>query len=426
LIEETMSEFTQRAQDILRDNDLGGYTIPTKRLYPFQWNWDSGFTALGFSTFDEGRAWQELDTLFKGQWGDGLVPHIVFHKVSPDYFPGPGIWGVDRQPQTSGITQPPVVASIAHRLLSEARDTALAEKSARALYPKLLAYHRWWWRARDPEGTGLVVIYHPWESGMDNSPAWDEALARVPATTNRDYVRRDTSHVDQAQRPRQTEYDRYMYLVELFRGAGYDPAVLYRESPFRVVDLCVNSVLQRASEDLAALAGRFGTAAEQRELDERLALGRRGFERLWHEDDGRYYNLDTRGGGLVRIGTSASFLPLYAGVPDADRASRMVSELRRWGETVDYLVPSTDPGAPVFERQRYWRGPVWLVVNYMIADGLTRYGFSDLAARVRSDTARLVETKDFFEYFDPIDGTGYGGGEFTWTAAMYLYWAGRQ
>jgi hypothetical protein len=61
----------------------------------------------------------------------------------------------------------------------------------------------------------------------------------------------------------------------------------------------------------------------------------------------------------------------------------------------------------------------------MIADGLTRYGHADLAARVRRDTARLVETKDFFEYFDPIDGTGYGGGQFTWTAAMYLYWAGR-
>jgi len=420
-----MTELTERARAILRDNDLGGYTIPTKRLYPFQWNWDSGFAALGFATFDEARAWRELEMLFLGQWEDGLVPHIVFHKVSPDYFPGPSIWGVDRQPQTSGITQPPVVASAVRRIHDEAKDRALADEKARALYPKLLAYHRWWWRARDPENTGLVVIYHPWESGMDNSPAWDAALGRVPQTENRNYVRRDTSHVDSAQRPRQAEYDRYMYLVELFRSRNYDPAFMYGESPFRVVDLCVNAALQRASEDLAALAERFGTAEERREIADRIELGRKGFDRLWHEEDGRYYNLDTRGDGLVRVGTSAGFLPLYAGAASQARAGRMAADLKRWGEMVDYLVPSTDPAAPKFERQRYWRGPVWFVVNYMIAEGLSRYSHADLADRVRRDTARLVEEKDFFEYFDPIDGTGYGGGNFTWTAAMYLYWAGR-
>jgi len=420
-----VNQFIERARSILRDNDRGGYTVPTQRLYPFQWNWDSGFAALGFSTFDEGRAWLELDMLFRGQWEDGLLPHIVFHQVSPDYFPGPSIWGVDRQPQTSGISQPPVAASVTRRLYEEARDKALAERQVRVLYPKLLAYHRWWWRARDPENTGLVVIYHPWESGMDNSPGWDEALARVPRTENRNYVRRDTSHVDQAQRPRQTEYDRYMYLVELFRGQRYDAGFMYRESPFRVVDLCVNSVLQRASEDLAFLAERFGTAEEHREISNRIALGRGGFERLWHEEDGRYYNLDTRGGGLIRLGTSASFLPLYAGVPDRERASRIAKDLQGWGELAEYLVPSADPAAAQFERQRYWRGPVWAIVNYMIADGLLRYEWSDLADRVRRDTARLVETKDFFEYFDPVDGTGYGGAHFTWTAAMYLYWAGR-
>lgn len=420
-----MTEFTERARAILRDNDLGGYSIPTKGLYPFQWNWDSGFTALGYATFDEPRAWQELETLFIGQWQDGMLPHIVFHKVSPDYFPGPAIWGVDRQPQTSGITQPPVVASIARRTLDMARDGALADAKARALYPKLLAYHRWWWRARDPDNTGLVVIYHPWELGMDNSPAWDEALARVPRTENRDYVRRDTSHVDQAQRPRQTEYDRYMYLVELFRGVGYDPAFMYRESPFRVVDLCVNSILQRASEDLAHLAERFGTAQEQTELAQRIALGRKGFDRLWDETDGHYYNLDTKGAGLVKIATSASFMPLYAGAPEQARAERLAAELKRWGEAVAFLVPSTDPAAPQFERQRYWRGPVWVIVNAMIADGLARYGFADLSERVKADTARLIEKTGFYEYFDPTDGTGYGGGHFTWTAATYLFWAGK-
>src|SRR5690348_16743810 len=115
------------ARAILARNDRGGYTVPTDRLYPYQWNWDSAFAALGFATFDEPRAWQEVQSLLKGQWDSGLVPHIVFHKASPDYFPGPDLWAVNHAPPTSGITQPPVLATAVRRLLDRARDRAAAE-----------------------------------------------------------------------------------------------------------------------------------------------------------------------------------------------------------------------------------------------------------------------------------------------------------
>jgi hypothetical protein len=35
------AELRDRAVEILRENDRGDYTVPTKGLYPFQWNWDS-------------------------------------------------------------------------------------------------------------------------------------------------------------------------------------------------------------------------------------------------------------------------------------------------------------------------------------------------------------------------------------------------
>src|SRR5439155_26266204 len=75
-----MSELRARAAAVLSGNDRGGYTVPTARLYPFQWNWDSGLVALGWATLSEPRAWQELDRLFEGQWPDGMLPHIVFHQ----------------------------------------------------------------------------------------------------------------------------------------------------------------------------------------------------------------------------------------------------------------------------------------------------------------------------------------------------------
>ena len=178
-----MATRSEQARAVLRANDRGGYCVPTARLYPFQWNWDSAFVAMGWATFDEARGWSEIESLLKGQWEDGLVPQIVFHAPSDDYFPGPEVWGISRTPPTSGITQPPVLATAATRLWQGAKDRVAAEEHAAAVYPRLLANHRWWANARDPQGTGLVATLHPWETGMDNSPAWDAAMARVPTDT---------------------------------------------------------------------------------------------------------------------------------------------------------------------------------------------------------------------------------------------------
>jgi hypothetical protein len=124
-----MSTRSEQARAVLRANDRGGYCVPTARLYPFQWNWDSAFVAMGWATFDEARGWSEIESLLKGQWEDGLVPQIVFHAPSHDYFPGPEVWGISRTPPTSGITQPPVLATAATRLW-QGRRTRRRRRSA--------------------------------------------------------------------------------------------------------------------------------------------------------------------------------------------------------------------------------------------------------------------------------------------------------
>ena len=169
--------------EVLQRNSRGAFTVPAHGLYPYQWLWDSAFIALGWTQVDWERAWQELLCLFDyGQGPDGMLPHIVFHEQSRDYCPGPDVWGREAraQPATSGITQPPVVATVVRYLYEKDPDRDRARERARYLFPKLLAFHRWLYHARDPYRTGLVVIVHPWESGMDNSPAWDKPLSRVP------------------------------------------------------------------------------------------------------------------------------------------------------------------------------------------------------------------------------------------------------
>lgn len=415
-----MTDMIEQARGILRHNDRGGYTVPTHRLYPFQWNWDSAFVAMGWATFDEPRGFTEVERLLEGQWADGLVPQIVFHAPSDDYFPGPAVWGVHHTPPTSGITQPPVLASAVRRMLDRAIDCPAAEARVAEIYPRLLAYHRWWQRARDPDSSGLVATLHPWETGMDNSPAWDAALARVPTTTSTTVQRRDLAHVDAAMRPRAEDYQRFIHLVDLFRDADWQPQKMLARSPFRVADIGTNAILLRAERDLLVLAQRFGQAGDAGEISARAERMQAAIENLWNARLGLFHSLDLIDQHPIDVATSAGLLPLYAGAADAVRAQAMAETLHRWSKQVRYLVPSTAPDETRFDALRYWRGPVWAMVNWMIAEGAADSNQPSLAAELRSGTRDMIAKAGFSEYFDPRDGHGIGGADFSWTAAIYL------
>jgi hypothetical protein len=412
-------ELADRAIAILRENDRGTYTVPTKGLYPFQWNWDSCLTALGQRHFDEARAWTEIETLFAHQWPDGMVPHIVFHVWDDGYFPGPDVWSTGRPTATSGITQPAVAGFAIRRLWERAADRAAADARARALLPKVAAWHRWFFANRDPRGEGLVAILHPWESGRDNSIDWDEAFERVPTEGIAPYTRRDTQHANPAHRPTKAQYDRYLWLVEHFRGLRWDNAKLHDASPFQVVDPGFNGILLRACADLAALAGALDEPAI---ADENRAFAERGLaamDGLWSDAHGQYLCRDRTTGKLIDSASSGGLLAAFAAIPP-DRASAISGTIERLGREARFIVPSHDPADPRFEPARYWRGPVWLVVNYMIADGLRAAGQAEAADAITASSLALIRESGFAEYYDPMTGEPLGGGRFTWTAAMVL------
>jgi hypothetical protein len=420
------SRFDEAARAILAANDRGGYTVPNGRVYPFQWNWDSAFVALGFDTFDRDRAWTEIETLFRAQWADGFLPHIVFWKDDPGYFPGPSVWGTGKQPVTSGITQPPVAASVVRRLWESADaagEGAAFRGRLEALFPKLMAWHRWFRDYRDPEGRGVVVAMHPWETGRDNSPEWDAPGEAIDVSGVGDYVRRDTSHLDAKMRPTKLEYDRYLALVQYGRAQGWDHGRIAAGNPFRVADVGMSMILLRANRDLLALAQMLGRTDEAEELQALVDRAERGISWLWDEDRQAWCSRDLLTGKSSGFVTSASFLNFYAGLRDPARDAGMLGHIERIAAAVAYLMPSLDPEDPGFQMIRYWRGPVWAVVNYMIGTGLAEAGHAQWAERVRGDTLGLIERNGFYEAFSPIDGTGSGGDDFSWTAAIWLAWA---
>ncbi len=408
------------ALEVLKENDQGSYTIPTKGLYPFQWNWDSCLTALGQFHYDEARAWTEIETLFANQWDDGMVPHIVFHVYSDGYFPGPNVWDTKRPgTATSGITQPPVAGFAVKRLYDRATDKAAAAARAKALLPKIDAWHRWFYEMRDPAREGLVAILHPWESGRDNSVDWDEAFERVPTDGVEPYVRRDTQHADPAHRPTKAQYDRYLYLVQLFRSLGWDNSRLHDASPFKVVDPGFNAILIRSMTDLADLAEPLGETAIAEANRERATRALAALESLWSERHGQYLCRDRITGQLIESASIGGILPVFATVPKV-RAQAIARTIERWATQVKYIVPSHDPSDPRFEPKRYWRAPAWLVMNYMIQDGLRVVGETAVAEHIVKSSLELITQSGFAEYYDPLTGEPCGGGRFTWTAAMVI------
>jgi hypothetical protein len=412
-----MTSLIEDAIEILRENDRGTYTVPTKGLYPFQWNWDSCFTALGQRHFDENRAWLEIETLFAHQWPCGMVPHIVFHQQDDGYFPGPDVWATNRPVPTSGITQPAVAGFALKRLYDRARNRDMAAARARALLPRVAAWHHWFFATRDPAGEGLVAIIHPWEAGRDNSIDWDAPFQRVPTEGIAPYTRRDTQHADPAHRPTKAQYDRYLWLVEHFRRLNWDTTKLHEASPFQVVDPGFNAILIRACADLADLAGALGDpdlAAKNRGYAER---GIAAMESLWSEADGQYLCRDRVTGAMVDSASVGGLLAVFCAIPAA-RAAAIAASIERHGTR--YRVASHSPRDPRYDGKRYWRGPVWLVVNYMIADGLARTGQTDAAARIAASSLDLIRESGFAEYYHPQTGEPLGGGRFTWTAAMVL------
>ncbi|HVF94719.1 MAG TPA: hypothetical protein VM900_10440, partial [Sphingomonas sp.] len=272
------------ARAILLANDRGGYTVPNGRVYPFQWNWDSAFGALGFDRFDRDRAWREIESLFAAQWDDGFVPHIVFWQEDAGYFPGPSVWDTGRSPATSGITQPPVAATIVRRLWDSATAAGQGDSfraRVEALFDRLLDWHRWFADHRDPDRRGVVVAMHPWETGRDNSPEWDVPGEPIDVSAVGEYVRRDTGHLDAKMRPTKLEYDRYLALVQFGRSTGWDHARIARENPFRVADIGMSMILLRANRDLLALAAMLGR--EGGEIGGWIARAEAGLGWLWDD-----------------------------------------------------------------------------------------------------------------------------------------------
>jgi hypothetical protein len=412
--------------------------VPSRSLYPHQWSWDSAFVAIGLRHLSPDRARWELESLFDAQWADGRIPQIVFSPNVPRdaYFPGPDFWNAATPSgqETSGIVQPPVHA-LAAWLVHQADP---APEFLADVYPRLVAWHRYLRERRDLGGRGLVAIVHPWESGMDNSPAWDAPLARVEPAPADSFTRTDINHARAEDRPTDLDYGRFVRLASTYRDHEYDD----RRTPFAfaVEDPAFNALLIASDHALAAIAVALGNDPEPHLTDAKAhteALAALFVDQPPADGDpsydaqGIFRVRDVVSGELVPVDGIAGLVPLL--VPDLPVAGKLLATLRgsRFRLGAVHLVPSYDLTGPAFEPGRYWRGPSWFNTAWLIHRALTQLAgaatevsaaerLTAEAVALRNNFVSLAGSTRLAEYVDPFTGEPHGAIDYSWTAALTL------
>jgi len=343
--------------------------------------WDGFFGSLLTSLEDPYQTWATIRAILRAQTETGLVPNGIAAGITPDR------------------SQPPVGAYAVWKVYQHQPDREMLTWA----YPRLKRWHEWWFADRgdgqpwrDGNRDGLLewgsnrgsgetsggrgfLMQAKWESGMDDSPMWDDA-----------------------------HYDPKTYTMDLN-------------------DVGLNSLYALDAESLAVLAAILGKDDDrqtfQRDYERMKQLVR---DKLWNETDGIYENRFWNGQFSKHL-SPTNFYPMLAGIATPEQAQRMVKEhllnpREFWGE---YVVPTTSRSDPAFADQYYWRGSIWGPTNYLLYHAIDRYRFDKVALEFAAKSyALFIDDWKVNQHNDELyhawGGNGGGDVHYTWGALLCL------
>lgn len=394
-----MTDLRTQVADLLRDHWDGqrGWCVPNPATYPHLWLWDSCFHAIIWAHLGDQRAVRELAAVLTGPTPGGMVPHMRYGGQPPDTWLGPSH-------EASAITQPPIYAHAARVLDSlgfEIPDPVLA--GARAGLDWL------WQHRRTPDG--LLVVVHPWETGNDHSPRFDDWA--------------NPGHRHRHNRATRTRWNKEL----MFDVVLDDHGAATGSRSFAVATAGFNAYCAHAMSELAALTGdtELGVRGD--------ALATAIDTLLWDEDEGLWSDRAVVGGGeplggdedlwinpvvdppadSVRIPISDGVMPALV-TADAGKARRALAQLTdpdRFG--APFGPANVARTHPAYDPDTYWRGPAWPPLSYLFTLALRRWGLDRQAEEIAEATLAAVERNGWAEYWNPETGAGHGAAPQTWS-----------
>jgi len=327
---------------------------PSMIHYVGVWQWDAFFHALAYRHVEKHLAQDQIRIVLDHQREDGMIPDAIHDEgtVTRLNFP------VD-----ADVTKPPLIAWAAYKLYEMDGDREFLDE----IYEPIVRWNNWWFEKNDADGNGLCEYQHPYSSGLDDSPLWDDGM------------------------------------------------------PVEAPDL--NTYLYLQQESLAKIASVIGREEDAEMWRGRAeAMARRLVELAWDADSGFFWA--RRNASRVNVRTPFNLFPLITGRMPPEIADRLVMHLTDQRQFwTRYPVPSVAMDDPTYTQGKMWRGPTWVNVNYLLIEGLQRSGYADLAHELRRRTLDLISSRDdIYEYYDPVSGQNppTAASMFGWSSAVFI------
>ena len=341
-------------------------------------DWDTYFAAYMLSMDNKDLAYANAIAITKEITRNGFIPNNS----------QPGNKSEDR-------TEPQVGALVVREIYRKYHEKWFLQD----VFDELLSWNRWRAANRDIDGY-LVYGTDPydignskyrseresgkmkaakWESGMDNSPMWDDAV-----------------------------FDTVSHRMLL-------------------ADVGLMSLYISDCQSLAEIAGILGKSEIEKELTERAEKYSTKLKTLWDDKTGLYLNKDLVTGKFSYRLSPTLFYPLLAKVPTQEQAERMIKEHfynpdEFWGK---YILPSIARNDPAYKDNHYWRGRIWAPLNFLVYIGIRNYDLpgaqKDLAEKSKNLLLQSWTTeKHVYENYSAETGQG---NDDSWSDSFYHWGA---
>jgi hypothetical protein len=200
---------------------------------------------------------------------------------------------------------------------------------------------------------------------------------------------------------------------------------------------CLDLSLMMVKEfrSLSEMAKELGKEKESRHWSAKAdELSERINDRMWDEQSGFFYSVNKSDHGFMfmtrdlRRQEIIGFLPLWAGAVSKERADILIETLtdttKFWRKYGIPTLAADDPWySPDVDYCCKWNGPVWMLWNYMVFDGLVSYGYHDLAGQlgermIAAAELQLRKNHNFWESYSPDNEVLNCPSNYIWDAIL--------
>jgi hypothetical protein len=329
---------------------------PSKIHYVGVWQWDAYFHALAYRHVDMQLAKDQLRIVIDHQRADGMIPDAVHDEGTVTHL---------TFPIEADVTKPPLLAWAVWKLYEHDHDREFLDE----VYEPIVRWNNWWFDKNDVDGNGLCEYQHPYSSGLDDSPLWDDG------------------------------------------------------TPVESPDL--NTYLCLQEETLSKIARVVGEDADADRWAKRAeTMNQRMLRWMWDENAGLFWATRPNHGARINVRTPFNLFPMMTGRMPASVVRRLIAHLTNEQEFWPrYPVPTVALDDPKHDPLEMWRGPTWVNVNYLLIEGLHRNGYHDLARELRRRTLEMLCLHDdIYEYYQSQTGEvpPKAASIFGWSSAVFI------